>query len=224
MEPTSRDGLAGCPPASLGLGAAGLAHDLSNLLTPILPTLHQLRARIADPESLMLLERIESSARAAAELLRKSERCELSPLPIAEFLADFERLLIPLLPREVELAIHRPQGLSSAMADARLLRRVLLNLCLNARDAMPEGGRLEITATQQGDCVCISVRDTGQGMPAEVAARAFEPCYSTKAQGAGLGLSIVKELMEKQAGSAQLESVPGHGTVVRLTLPTPSSP
>lgn len=203
---------------------AGIVHDLRNLLTPILPAVFQLRARTEDPQALLLLEKIEGSASQAAALLQDLQPCEPHPLVLGEFLAGFRQLLKPLLPSNIEVLVQLPHQLPEALADARLLRRVLLNLCMNARDAMAEGGQLQISAEPLKDRLLLSVSDTGSGMPEEVAKRAFDPFYSTKAHGAGQGLSIVKQLMEKQGGSVALQSHKDHGTVVSLFLPMADTP
>jgi signal transduction histidine kinase len=103
--------------------------------------------------------------------------------------------------------------------DGDLFKQALLNLLLNAQQAMPEGGELTVQATAQPDAVCLVLIDTGKGMTAEVAAKAFKPFFSTKKGGTGLGLPTTKKIVEAHGGRIELQSEPGRGTKVTIHLP-----
>jgi PAS domain S-box-containing protein len=230
---------------AVGQLTGGIAHDFNNLLTGIMGSL-QLMQRRAERGVLVDIMRyadmaMESARRAAAlthRLLAFSRRQPLAPKPtqpnvLIRSLTDlFERTLGEKIALEVDLR----EDLWNVLCDAHQLENAILNLVINARDAMPEGGTLKITTRNAdldniavehaviltaGEYVCICVSDTGHGMPQEVAAKAFEPFFSTKPQGegTGLGLSMVYGFVRQSGGYTELESQPGEGTSVRLYLP-----
>ncbi len=228
---------------AIGQLTGGVAHDFNNLLTVILGNAEQLDHALPDRKDLQMLARM--SARAAergseltGRLLAFARRQALHPRPtdINLLLVGIEGLLRRSLTAQIELNLSLAQGLWPAEIDAGQLEVALLNLTINARDAMPGGGRLTIeTANSEldadfahacievspGPYVVVSVSDTGTGMPAHVAARAFEPFFTTKdvGKGSGLGLSMVYGFVKQSGGHARIYSEPGHGTTVRLYFP-----
>jgi PAS domain S-box-containing protein len=230
---------------AVGQLTGGIAHDFNNMLQGVAGGLETARRRItqgrADEAGRYLEIAREAVGRAAGltrRLLAFARRQRLDPKAIdpdglVSGIADLLRRTVgPGV--KVELDLHDDIG--SVLCDANELESALLNLCINARDAMPEGGRLMIgtadaelsaadIAEQEGaapgDYVVISVADTGEGMRSEVLERAFEPFFTTKpvGQGTGLGLSQVYGFVRQSGGLVRLESVPGQGTTVRLYLP-----
>ncbi|HET9020221.1 MAG TPA: ATP-binding protein, partial [Acetobacteraceae bacterium] len=232
---------------ALGQLTGGIAHDMNNLLTVVLGNFEMLalsaeeRGDAGRPD----LELAESGLRAggnARQLMRRllafSRRQQLSPqrVDIAALLAEMQPLLRRSVGENVTLRIAAPEGLWPAMADPMELESALINLVLNARDAMPGGGTLTIEAgnvaidqvyaviagiERTGDYVLITVADDGSGMAREVMERAFDPFFTTKApgKGTGLGLSMVYGFARQSAGHVTIDSEPGAGTVVRLYLP-----
>ena len=228
---------------AIGQLTGGIAHDFNNLLTVILGNLETVQRKLPDDHALQarIGRAVWASQRGAsltAQLLAFARRQPLAPAPID--LSGTVPELVPLLARtlgeRIEVRFVGSAGLWRAMADAAQLENALLNLALNARDAMPEGGRLtlelankvldatyarahaEVTA---GDYVMLAVSDTGQGMTAEVAARVFEPFFTTKpdGQGTGLGLAMVFGFIKQSKGHVKIYSEPGQGTSVKLYLP-----
>ncbi|ANN78949.1 PAS domain S-box protein [Bordetella flabilis] len=235
---------------AVGQLTGGIAHDFNNLLTGIIGAL-QLMQKRAERGMLVDVPRytemaMESAKRAAAlthRLLAFSRRQPLAPKPtqpnvLIRSLTDlFERTL----GEKIALKIRLHESLWPVLCDAHQLENAILNLVLNARDAMPDGGTLTIATSNTGldergatraaivnagDYVCICVSDTGQGMPHDVAAKAFEPFFTTKPQGegTGLGLSMVYGFVRQSGGYTRLESQPGAGTAVRLYLPRLTTP
>ncbi|MGO7367531.1 PAS domain S-box protein [Rhizobium ruizarguesonis] len=227
---------------AVGQLTGGLAHDFNNLLAVISGNLEMLEARLAEPGQLSLLREAQSAAddgaRLTSQLLAFGRRQALAPtvLDVGALLGEFSDLVQRTLGDSVELRTIIPGRRLSAMADKAQLQSALLNLSINARDAMPAGGRLTIEisgveidadyvgmypAIRPGRYVLISVTDTGTGMTPEVMERAFEPFFTTKptGSGTGLGLSMVYGFAKQSAGHLQLYSEPGEGTTVRLFLP-----
>ncbi|MGO6991956.1 PAS domain S-box protein [Rhizobium johnstonii] len=227
---------------AVGQLTGGLAHDFNNLLAVIIGNLEMLEARLAEPGQLSLLREAQSAAddgaRLTSQLLAFGRRQALAPtvLDVGALLGEFSDLVQRTLGDSVELRTIIPGRRLSAMADKAQLQSALLNLSINARDAMPAGGRLTIEisgveidadyvgmypAIRPGRYVLISVTDTGTGMTSEVMERAFEPFFTTKptGSGTGLGLSMVYGFAKQSAGHLQLYSEPGEGTTVRLFLP-----
>ena len=224
----------------VGQLASGVAHDFNNLLAAILGNLELLEMRIGDQRLLKLVQAATRSARQGAKLneqmLAFSRKQHLVPKPVDvnELVAGVEALLSRTLGGTVELKPALAPDLWSALVDPHQLELVILNLAINARDAMPLGGRVVIETRNArlskgdksidlapGDYVLTSVIDTGTGMAPEVLARACEPFYTTKApgKGSGLGLAQVYGLARQSGGSLRIESAVGHGTTVELYLP-----
>ncbi len=227
---------------AVGQLTGGLAHDFNNLLTGIIGGLEVVKTRIAQGRTTGLDRFIEAAAvsatRAASlthRLLAFSRRQTLNPQPV-----DAGRLvasLVELVGRTVGPGIavdwFADDGLWLARCDANQLESALLNLAINARDAMPRGGRLSFAcrnlpgAAEAGgtDCVAIIVADTGEGMAPETLQRVFEPFFTTKplGQGTGLGLSMIYGFVRQSGGRVLIGSKPGEGTTVRLLLPRAAS-
>jgi signal transduction histidine kinase len=225
---------------SLGQLTGGVAHDFNNLLMAILGNLEMLGRRLPPDDSCM---RFVAGATRAAErganltkrLLAFARHQELKPesVDIVQLTEEMGEILRRSIGPAIELVVDLPNGLAPVRADRNQLELSLLNLALNSRDAMPEGGRLAITASHrvvladnllgldQGDYVCIAVTDTGIGMDENVLRRAAEPFFTTKqiGKGTGLGLSTVYGLTKQSGGVTRISSRPGIGTVVELWLP-----
>ncbi|MDR6771935.1 response regulator [Azospirillum sp. BE72] len=224
---------------AIGQLTGGVAHDFNNLLQAIGINLHVIDSRSDDERitgpARLALQAVERGATLTQHLLAFSRRQQLRPIPVdvAGLVERISRLLGRTLGQSVRIEVEVAPGLWAAMIDPTQLEMALLNLALNARDAMPGGGTLWITAANRtvaadavpnlsaGDYVVLRVCDTGTGMPAEVAARAFEPFFTTKevGRGTGLGLSMVHGLATQSGGGVELDSRPGRGTTVTLYLP-----
>jgi two-component system, cell cycle sensor histidine kinase and response regulator CckA len=213
---------------TVGKLAGGVAHDFNNLLSVILNYAAYLQEELADnPEAAEGLAEIRRAAEGGAaltgRLLAFSRRDAGRPrnLDLRQVIADVRRLLERLMGDAVELEIRAPEELPPVNVDLHQLEQVLLNLAVNARDAMPGGGRLTIELREQEGYVCLEVADTGSGMEEQVAARAFEPFFTTKPSGAGtgLGLAMVYGIATHAGGQVTLRSSPGQGTCVTVKLP-----
>jgi PAS domain S-box-containing protein len=229
---------------AVGQLTGGLAHDFNNLLTGILGSLEMAQLRIrqgrVDDLERYILAAQEASKRAAAltqRLLGFSRRqtLEAKPTDVNSLVADMEALVRSTIVPAIVVELVAAAGLWNAHVDPNELENALLNLCINARDAMPDGGQLTVETANQwfdesmaadhdvpaGQYVSLSVCDTGAGMPPDVAARAFDPFYTTKPPGAGtgLGLAMVYGFARRSGGQARIHSEPGKGTRVYLYLP-----
>ncbi|ESR24898.1 hybrid sensor histidine kinase/response regulator [Lutibaculum baratangense] len=226
---------------AIGQLTGGVAHDFNNLLMAVLGSLELLRKRLPDddPAALRLLENAVQGARRGAALTERmlafARRQELDMLPVD--LPDLVRGMAELLQRsigpEILIETRFPLALPPVRSDANQLETALLNLVVNARDAMPGGGRLVIAARSEtlggrhptglpaGPYVCLSVTDEGQGMDEETLARALDPFFTTKGvgKGTGLGLSMVHGLAEQSGGRLVLKSRLGEGTTAEIWLP-----
>jgi PAS domain S-box-containing protein len=227
---------------AIGQLTGGIAHDFNNLLTVIVGNADALAEELPGHKDVLpLVDMIRTAGERGAELTRHllafARRQALEPRTVrADELVDGMRnLLRRTLGENIELAVEHAPDLAKVSVDPAQFESALLNLCINARDAMPGGGRLMIETdnvildenyTEQradvvpGDYVRISISDTGTGMSAEDAARAFEPFFTTKArgQGTGLGLSMVYGFVKQSGGHVAIYSELGHGTVVTLYL------
>jgi len=233
----------------LGRLTGGVAHDFNNLLTAILGTARALERHLgprADERTKRLLAAtvtaVDRGARLNASLLAFARRqpLTLTNVDANALLRDFLPLLRRALDESVTVELSLDQKLPACNADAAQLEAALLNLAINARDAMPRGGKLRVltrrawlqeqalagnTEAQPGPYVAIEVRDTGTGMPPEVRERAFEPFFTTKGpgQGTGLGLSQVFGFVRQIGGHVAIQSAPARGTTVTLYLPLGSA-
>ncbi|NKE47760.1 PAS domain S-box protein [Roseomonas frigidaquae] len=230
---------------AVGQLTGGLAHDFNNMLTGIIGGIDMARRRISQGRlhdvDRYLDAAVKSGQRAAAlthRLLAFSRRQTLDsrPLDVSTLVQSVEDLLRRSLGEGIQLAIHVGPELWPAVADESQLESAILNLAINARDAMPDGGQLTITLQNSplsatdlsdadvataGDFVEICVKDTGCGMAPEVLARAFDPFYTTKpvGQGTGLGLSMIYGFVQQSRGHIKIVSETGKGTEIRLFLP-----
>ena len=213
---------------TIGQLTGGVAHDFNNLLTPITGALDLLGRRYADDaRAARLLDGALQSAERAKTLVQRllgfarRQALETRPTDLATLVEDMRDLITSSIGRTIELRIDAPAGLPAALADTNQLELAILNLCVNARDAMPGGGKLTLALEPIDDFVRLAVIDTGTGMDAATLARAVEPFYSTKelGKGTGLGLSMVHGLAAQLGGRFDLSSVVGEGTRVDLYLP-----
>ncbi len=227
---------------SIGTLAGGLAHDLNNVLAPVLMSIELLKMDTTDPETLEILETIEKSASRGAAIIRqvlafaRGVSGERVSLAVAEVVDEVQRIVRETFPRNIELEVRLADDLAPVVGDPTRLHQVLLNLALNARDAMPQGGRLVIEAENDwldhervrkvgrgraGAHVCIRVTDEGAGMSPGVLEQIFDPFFTTKGvgEGTGLGLPTVEAIVRSHRGFLDVESEVDAGTTVMVCLP-----
>jgi len=229
---------------TIGQLTGGVAHDFNNLLTPITGALDLLGRRYGDePRSARLIDGALQSAERAKTLVQRllqfarRQPLETHPVDTAALVEGMRDLIASSIGGMIELEVTAPDDLAPALADANQLELAVLNLCVNARDAMPEGGSLTVSVGQvslgprstpalaEGSYVRLSVIDTGSGMDEATLARAIEPFYSTKerGKGTGLGLSMVHGLAAQLGGTFVMTSAPGEGTRADIYLPVASN-
>jgi PAS domain S-box-containing protein len=232
---------------SLGTLAGGMAHDLNNVLTPVLMAIPLLRDENLSDEARKLLETLHESVQRGADIVQQvltfargvpGDRVPVQPGAILGAAAKMAR---ETFPRNIRIETRVPEGLGLILGDATHLHQAVLNLCVNARDAMSAGGILTLAAEdatvdeamagpvpggRAGRYVCIRVTDTGEGMPAELIERIFEPFFTTKTpgKGTGLGLSTVQGIARSHGGFVRVASVVGRGSQFELYLPLTDSP
>ena len=226
---------------TIGRLTGGVAHDFNNLLMAVLGSLALLEKRLPEDQQCrrLLQNAVQGAQRGAAltqRLLAFSRRQELKPesVDLAALVSGMEELLKRALGLGIELKCEFPSALPPVLADANQLELALLNIALNARDAMPNGGRLTIGAApetvsgpagenklQPGDYLRIRISDTGSGMDEVTLAKATDPFFTTKGpgKGTGLGLSMVHGLAAQSGGLLRIDSAPNRGTTVELWLP-----
>lgn len=227
---------------SIGTLAGGVAHDLNNVLTPILLSIDLLAAKAGSDEDRLLIEKTKASATHGAALVQQllafargaeAKRIRLDP---ATALAELRALIRQSLSASIQLSIPASDRPWPIQADVTQFNQVLINLCINARDAMPHGGVIEIVTrnvsvgsdlaganpgARPGPYVRISVIDTGSGIPPGILEKIFDPFFTTKAagKGTGLGLSMVAGILKSHGGFVQVESEPGRGSAFHLFFP-----
>jgi nitrogen-specific signal transduction histidine kinase/ActR/RegA family two-component response regulator len=227
---------------SVGMLASGIAHDLNNIFAPIPLSLELLKLKYPDSDARRMLELIEGAGLRGAGIVRQvltfargmdGERMGVEPKYLVKELAQ---MLRETLPRNIAIEVEVVPVLPPVEADATQLHQVLLNLAVNARDAMPGGGRLTLGAQavlvdearaaanpplKPGPCVALTVTDTGTGIAPEVLEHMFEPFYTTKPRdkGTGLGLSTVYGIVRSHGGSIEVTSQLGVGTAFTVLLP-----
>jgi signal transduction histidine kinase len=219
---------------ALGQITGGIAHDFNNLLTPIIGGLEVIARKDAlEGGPRRLLDSALSSARRAAKLtgqllaFSRRQKMEIGPVDLSRLLAGLKPLLDQSAGAALTVTIAAPAELPWVRSDANQLELALLNLVLNARDAMPDGGVVTLAARLEPErrggrpMVALEVRDSGVGMPADVSRRAAEPFFTTKTAGTGtgLGLAQVYGTVEQSGGSLRIDSEQGRGTAVTLLLP-----
>ncbi len=227
---------------SIGTLASGVAHDLNNILTPIMMSVSVLRMKIPEPMRDSLFETIESSAERGAQIVKqvltfgRGVEGERHPLQVGLLLQEMEQMIRSTFPKNIAVEAVNEPNLWPLLGDATQLHQVLLNLCVNARDAMPDGGRLRLSAANldidtsyasmlpeisPGPHVLLEVQDNGSGIPPEIVDRIFDPFFTTKGvgKGTGLGLSTVHGIVKGHGGLLKVTSAPGHGTTFQIYLP-----
>lgn len=225
---------------AIGQLTGGVAHDFNNVLTVITGTIEIIQEGLADkPQLAAIAQLIDDAASRGAEitsqLLTFARRQPLEPreIDVNGLVVETAKLLRPILGEHVEIVTRLADDAWLAMADPSQLSSAIVNLAVNARDAMPDGGRLtletanrELDSTGNGDgdagsYVMVAVADTGHGIPADIRDRVFEPFFTTKGlgRGTGLGLSMVYGFAKQTGGAVAIESEEGRGTVMRLFLP-----
>lgn len=229
---------------ALGRLTGGVAHDFNNLLTIILGNLQFLQRHLKEDEKAStLLAKIMNAARNGSELnnrllsFSREQALETSTVDIVEMLRDMHEFLDRVLGEEIELELEVVDDECIAVTDRTQLENGVLNLCINARDAMPKGGRLVISvrkarlaesqldpesSNDEQDYIELSITDNGTGIPSEIQKKIFEPFFSTKEknQGTGLGLSTVYGFLKQSGGNITVDSVEGEWTTFRLLIPT----
>lgn len=229
---------------SVGAFAGNIAHDLNNALTPALLSLDLLTG--SNRETSQLVATVQASVQRGADMLRQllvfSKGSCLEPKLVnsMELLGEVRDIVKLSFPENIDVRAHSGDDLKQVWGDRTQLYQLLMNLCLNARDAMPDGGALTIVAeniqidaecvrvmpdTRPGPYVMWRVSDTGHGMPADVLDRVFEPFFTTKGygQGTGLGLSIVMGIAKSHAGFINAYSTPGSGSTFAVYIPADPS-
>jgi PAS domain S-box-containing protein len=229
---------------SIGTLAGGIAHDLNNTLTPILIAVDMLRHEISDQRLIRLLNVVDSSAHHGANLIRQvltfargagiaGERAPVQPSLIIRDVVD---LIRETLPRSIAISSDAAPDLHLVKGNSTELSQVIMNLCVNARDAMPDGGKLTLSAqnvviaeataqanpdAQPGPYVFIAIADSGCGIPPDIIDRIFDPFFTTKnpGKGTGLGLATVLGIVKTHGGFLQVKSETGQGTEFRIYLP-----
>lgn len=227
---------------SMGMLATGLAHDLNNALAPILMAEEILRTRVTDPGDLKLLELIGRSGQRSAAMVRQivsfasGDTREKVLIQAKHLLSDILQLMQETFPKSIRLESEIPTGLWTVQGSPSQLHQMMVNLCINARDVMPRGGTLRLVARNQmlteeaarafpdatpGPFVVLEVSDTGAGIPAYVIEHIWQPFFSAKneGRGLGLGLSTVRGIAVSHNGFVSVSSEMGHGSTFRVFLP-----
>jgi PAS domain S-box-containing protein len=228
---------------SIGTLAGGIAHDLNNLLAPIVMGVELLRMRENDPGTARVIDTIDRSARRGTDLVKQVlsfargvEGARVA-VHLGHIVREIEGITQTTFPKSISFHSDIPKDIRLVQGDPTQLNQVLLNLCVNARDAMAEGGRLTIKVrdteidesaaamyretVKPGHYVCLEVSDTGCGMTPEHVERLFEPFFTTKApgKGTGLGLSTVLGIVRSHGGFLQVQSEKGRGSTFKVYLP-----
>jgi len=227
---------------SIGVLAGGMAHDLNNSLSPILMGLQLLQKQRHDAETRRMLSVMEANTRRGADMVRqvllfsRGRGGEKELLSLGGLVREMERIVRRTFPKSINVAALVPADLWPVIGNATQLHQVLLNLCVNARDAMPRGGELTLAADNvelvagearqipngaPGRFVMLIVSDTGSGIAPEILPRIFEPFFTTKPaeQGTGLGLSTLVRIVTQHGGFVNVKSEPGRGTTFEIYVP-----
>jgi PAS domain S-box-containing protein len=227
---------------SVGALASGIAHDLNNVLAPIRMSLQLLRERTTDAIARRTLDSLEVCVGRGADLIRqiltfaRGVQGERISVQMRHIIRDMKEVVLQTMPRSVEIEADIANDLWTVTGDATQLHQVFMNLCLNARDAMPDGGTLSIRARNillaeadasanlglpPGPYLFVEVSDTGTGIPGEIQSKVFEPFFTTKevGKGTGLGLSTVAAIVRSHGGRINLSSAVGRGTSFKVYFP-----
>jgi signal transduction histidine kinase/ActR/RegA family two-component response regulator len=228
----------------IGTLASGIAHDFNNILAPMLMCVELLQEKLAEPEDREMMLVIEAGAQRGSQMIKRLLAFDRGgekrgPVELRALLKEMTAILRETFPREIAIVESLPGELWTVTGDSTQLHQVLLNFCVNARDAMPDGGTLSLTAenlvlptadtalhpeAKPGPYVVLAVADTGQGIPPEILCRIFDPFFTTKAAGTGLGLSTVAGIVRDHGGFVTVSSVPGHGSLFKAHLPAVAAP
>ncbi len=233
---------------AVGLLAGGIAHDFNNILCVLLMQLGLLQNAPQPAASLLeAFKDMERETLRARDLVRqlltfcRKQAVEMHPLHLQELLRGLFKMLVRLLGEHITLKLEIPSGIPSVVADASMMEQMIINLCVNARDAMPQGGHLTLcveetainseaaarhTERRMGNFVCLRVSDTGTGMDTETMPHIFEPFFTTKepGKGTGLGLSSVYGIVQQHKGWIEVDSAPGKGSTFQVFLPASTEP
>jgi len=231
---------------SIGTLASGVAHDLNNILAPILMSASMLREELSPELHENIVCAIEDSAQRGSEIVRqvltfaRGIQGEHLPLQPKHLIREIEKIMNETFPKSISIFARAQRELWTVNGDPTQLHQVLLNLCINARDAMPEGGKLDLSAENAdvdnyvaafhkvapGHYVVLSVTDSGTGIAPEIIDKIFDPFFTTKAEGkgTGLGLSTVIGIMKSHRGFVNLESEVGKGSTFKVFLPASKEP
>ena len=229
---------------SIGTLASGIAHDLNNILTPILATAQLLKIRLVqeDERTQRMLEIVEVNTKRGAALIKqvlsfaRGVEGKQTILQIKHLIREIQQIAEETFPKSIEVYNYTSPNLWTITGNVTQLHQVLMNLCVNARDAMPNGGKLSISAenfvvdenyarmnldAKVGSYIVVTLTDTGTGIPAEMVDRIFEPFFTTKevGKGTGLGLSTVIGIVKSHGGFINVTSVMGEGTEFKVFLP-----
>jgi len=212
--------------------AGGLAHEIKNPLSTINLNLQLLEEEWADPQTpkerrtcrkLQILQKeVQRLTQTLEDFLRftRAEKLQLQPTDVNDLAAEIAEFIEPELARaKIELLEQYSQDLPKCMTDPRLLKQAILNVILNAQQAMPEGGEFILRTSLAGGAVNIEVIDTGGGIPQGVQDKVFDVFFSTKEKGSGLGLPMTKRIVEQQGGTVTFHSEPGRGTDFVIRIP-----
>jgi PAS domain S-box-containing protein len=231
---------------SIGTLAGGIAHDLNNILAPIMMSIDLLKTISDHPQAKKILETIEISAKRGADIVRQvlsfargveGERVEIQP---KHLLRELEDIIKDTFPKDIRMEFSIPNGIWTILGDPTQVHQILLNLCVNARDAMPHGGRLTVgvencvldehyaarnSQAKPGRYIDISVTDSGTGIPPGILNKIFEPFFTTKElnKGTGLGLSTVMAIVKSHDGIINVYSELSKGTTFKVYLPAMDS-
>ena len=230
---------------SLGTLASGIAHDLNNILAPILMAVEVPKLHAADEHDRKLLGILESSAHRGGDIVHqmlafaRGSEGQRVPLQLRHVIREIETILRETFPRNIAISIDVPKDLPVVLADATQVHQVLINLCINARDALGDGGTIRVEASAQaldetrarqlagasvGRYLVLAVADDGPGIPPAIKARIFEPFFTTKEKGTGLGLSTVLSIAHGHGGFVICHSEPGKGARFEVFFPAAVAP
>lgn len=227
---------------SIGTLAGGIAHDINNILSPIMMSIDLLRMYVTDEDGMHIIEMMASSAKRGAEMVKqvlsfaRGVEGKAEEVRVSLVVEDLLRIIEDTFPKNIRVETRLQPDLWPVNADPTQIHQVMLNLCVNARDAMPDGGRLAIKVqnilideqqaalnleAHPGPYLAIEIEDTGHGIAPEILDKIFDPFFTTKAQGkgTGLGLSTTLAIMKTHGGFISAQSEPGEGSRFRIHLP-----